>query len=508
MPLLVGEPAAGAVVAGGKQRSVRSAWLSEKPAKGVAGERAEPGWYWLIGQPRTPEWVEQEKPLAGAVEVHWTEPLTKAEFDGLKLLDGAGKPVGLGGGGGPLWLDTIDKGREVLASAAAAVLAANPGLKGSALREACAAALNAPGQSWRGACLITAGDKGAVLKPKFDAPSAAVIAAQQEAMWAAGLGRLAKADAALAAKLAVRLLQVASIPAGGSGERFVPVWAEADPHLLDTLLTAPPLSVTTAVASFLAAQPDQIAWVRDDAGLKDAFTGSPLATIGVLSLTDKTRLATLTFDDQAAAAAEPVAVKPFAAVYLSAAARQSGPTSAATLKIGGVSLPVQVAANPATAMPPGQLIGPFWADTTLASFRGERSIQTQGIAGSLVPAIGGGWTLYLESRSIGSEAEAERFRVWAGPSGSPQLSIDITTDGGAARIGSAAVAVSRIPGGWCATVAIAPALIDSSGVIRLGVEHMAASGVRSTWPRPMLPWQTEPGRLAIDLKAWDREVRP
>jgi hypothetical protein len=39
-------------------------------------------------------------------------------------------------------------------------------------------------------------------------------------------------------------------------------------------------------------------------------------------------------------------------------------------------------------------------------------------------------------------------------------------------------------------------------VLRLGLTHVDERARRSAWPRPMLPWQTEPGRLAVDLSTW------
>jgi hypothetical protein len=34
------------------------------------------------------------------------------------------------------------------------------------------------------------------------------------------------------------------------------------------------------------------------------------------------------------------------------------------------------------------------------------------------------------------------------------------------------------------------------------VVRVDGRGRRSAWPRPMLPWQDEPGRAALDTRAW------
>ena len=49
-----------------------------------------------------------------------------------------------------------------------------------------------------------------------------------------------------------------------------------------------------------------------------------------------------------------------------------------------------------------------------------------------------------------------------------------------------------------------PHAIEPSGVLRLGVERLDERGVRSAWPRALLPWESEPGRAAIDTRGWER----
>lgn len=338
-------------------------------------------------------------------------------------------------------------------------------------------------------------------------------------MWAGAIGRLCRADAAIGLQVARRLVQVGYLPTTDSGGSWGVLWCEADPHMLDTLMTSPPSGLATAGTSFLAGQPSALAWVRDDAGLRDPIAGTPLARIGVVSLSDQRAIGSLSFAGQAPG--EPTPFRPFIGQLLSAAPAQpkAAAGTLATIKVGATSLSFPVGTSPTPAAPPGVLLGPFCRDWTLASFRRQVPVPIGGVAGSLVLTGGTGaaaaapplWVVYIECRTdAGADITAERLRVWAGPSGSPVFAVEVSPEGAVAtRVGAAPPAsVSRIPGGWCATVTLPAAAIEGSGTLRLSIEHVAANGMRSTWPRAMLPWQAEPGRLSIDTAAWYRELKP
>jgi hypothetical protein len=71
------------------------------------------------------------------------------------------------------------------------------------------------------------------------------------------------------------------------------------------------------------------------------------------------------------------------------------------------------------------------------------------------------------------------------------------------------VRVVRTPGAgpdkptrWLAIVPIPDDAVENETIVRLSLTRISPSGVRSSWPRAMLPWQSEPGRLALDLGAW------
>jgi len=69
---------------------------------------------------------------------------------------------------------------------------------------------------------------------------------------------------------------------------------------------------------------------------------------------------------------------------------------------------------------------------------------------------------------------------------------------------SAMVRVTREPDRWTAIVRVPSDAVESRGILRIGLERTDSRGLRSAWPRAMLPWQAVPGRAVIDLAAWDR----
>lgn len=151
------------------------------------------------------------------------------------------------------------------------------------------------------------------------------------------------------------------------------------------------------------------------------------------------------------------------------------------------------------------------------------------------------WILYLEClRSSSPQTElatlppgpmdagtAQRpggfLRVWLGPANAPLAVYKVMPDGGiinespgagnhagppltsAGTPISARVATEKTR--WSCWVPLPKNAIERDGAIRVGLERIDDRGVRSAWPRPMFPWQYEPGRAAIDTKGWT-QVKP
>ena len=131
-------------------------------------------------------------------------------------------------------------------------------------------------------------------------------------------------------------------------------------------------------------------------------------------------------------------------------------------------------------------------------------------AAGLVYAEAGTWNVFIECRSpvIG---QAETVRVWVGAFGAPAAILRISSAGevvdelgprqGLSSKVTGAV-VSRQGDTWTARVPIPARCIEKDGTVRIGLDRTDALGRRTSWPRPMLPWQREPGRVAIDTSAW------
>ncbi len=534
MPVVVNEPLATVVSAGGKQFPVQVVTVVDAPTVLATGRggRVDPGWVWLAGVPGPLAWSvsTSEVPPPSSFDVRWCEPMTRAEFDKAVIAGADGKPLGAGERGPAVWLDAVTPGWEALSRAALAVVGEFNPEQQTAVAAALRTPLATPGDHWRAALLLRAMNPSSSAPAAFEPAALNTLARQQGDLWAGAIGRLARSDAAVALQVARRLVQVGYLPTTDRSGGWGVLWCDADPRLLDTLITAPPSAAVTAAKSFVAGQPQALAWVLDDAGLRDAFTGGPRSTLGLVSLGEQRAVATAAFGS--GQPGDPVPMRPLIGQLLGGAGSQEQGAGAAVASVnaGPASITLSIAGAPVAASPPGVLIGPFFADWTLRSFREQQPRRTGGVAGSLLPSAGAGgvsggagttasgWTLYLECRGeSGRDVDGERLRVWAGPSGAPTVAIELAPDGSvtvrdleprAASAASVPVIIGRIPGGWCASVNLPAAVADSSGLMRIAVEHIGVSGMRSCWPRPMLPWQTEPGRTAINVAAWNRELKP
>ena len=77
------------------------------------------------------------------------------------------------------------------------------------------------------------------------------------------------------------------------------------------------------------------------------------------------------------------------------------------------------------------------------------------------------------------------------------------TDEVTAEDHSAEAVITRERDRWTAFLPISSSAIDPDGVLRIALERLDAGGGRATWPRALLPWHDEPGRVAIDLTKWN-----
>lgn len=202
------------------------------------------------------------------------------------------------------------------------------------------------------------------------------------------------------------------------------------------------------------------------------------------------------------------------------------------------------------AQPPGVMLGPFkpdWTMSALASAAASAGTDTmlsqnesimarlyRGGAESVEPGstspspeLAGRWTVYLEA-PIPSAEESSTARLgvaamtlYFGAMEAGQVALRVET-GGAVTVrrggkwesaGNAQRAVRN--GKACLWVPVPVGAVQTlevdkvdTPIMLIGAMYMDEYGRRLAWPRPMLPWQSEPGRIAMDLSKWAMSGAP
>ncbi|MEX2218714.1 MAG: hypothetical protein WD749_08130, partial [Phycisphaerales bacterium] len=370
----------------------------------------------------------------------------------------------------------------------------------------------------------------------FADPVVEAMARQDEARWAAALGWLWLADADLAERIRRRLVAVVVFEDGHAAPMW-PTRLEELKSLRDDLLN-PRLGGPARrerASAWLEAQAPAAAWVVDDAGPR--ADGGVLAEVGVANLTER---ATLGWAGRAgcgggARAPDLAPVPSLAACVLTAVAAEDGegraapragrPPARLEVHAGKWKADHAVVAHAVPVSPPGLAMSPFTGDWSMAGLLAGAPDAAMGAGPDWATAAvlsrreadsGSGWWVYLECKSPpGPDGRApaadETVRVWLGPRGHSAAVLRVTSRGGVAderaleRTGDGMLpgaSVSRLADRWVAHIPVPAGAIDGEGSIRIGVERTDAAGRRTAWPRPMMPWQVEPGRIRADTGAW------
>ena len=388
---------------------------------------------------------------------------------------------------------------------------------------------DSPGRRWRATLAVDglpltdplgsfADESESAPSPTFDALEA--LASQQEARWAAALSRLHADDPDLCEQLRRALCSIASFESGVKA----PVWSDDAREteillaaLLDPKGTGP--SRRRATSLYLADQPVATCWVIDDAGRVDASSARGLATMGIANLSDRATLAwaSPTHSD-VAPALEPLPARQTMVITTSTSRSSVEGVGQVNAHVGRWQTRRTTIASPLRATPPGLRIGPLVNGWTLREWLAgsdptpattDADWTTAAIL-ERMPGAAGEWTLYAECRRPrGSPNDADSIRVWLGPFGRPASVVRITRDGtvrdevrsesGVALVGSIRVTDDR----WAFRVTLPVDAAGPDGTLMLGVERITTGGRRWSWPRAMTPWQVEPGRVRVDLRAWE-----
>jgi len=124
---------------------------------------------------------------------------------------------------------------------------------------------------------------------------------------------------------------------------------------------------------------------------------------------------------------------------------------------------------------------------------------------------GDGWELVIEcntptpaNKRIEQDIapSTDLVRIWLGPYTNATGSL-IVGPGAARQLTGASPPEYRVHDwGWSSVVPIPDRAIGNGGTLHLAIERIDNDGFRSTWPRPVLPDQLEPGRATILLTPW------
>ncbi|CAN5848466.1 hypothetical protein BH11PLA1_BH11PLA1_14720 [soil metagenome] len=443
--------------------------------------------------------------------------------------------------------------------------AAADGSDASALLNALTPIAAIPSERWRiSAALLpfNVGVPALPTDPEGDAWAAAAfddLEEQSTQRWRGALGTLAATDGDIARRMAAHLLLTVRWEIG-----LVPMWSAADPRaaaLCAAVLSAdaPPRELARASREWLALSPPAAVWVMDDAA---SAPGADLAVrVGALNFTPVTQIASaapagapvsVTADVPPRGGAQLVIPHPL----LAAAARESGARKGAfetrvplarqrdaalpgavDIRSGALGITLDTFGAAISLRPPGIDIGPLAPDLTAADLLQSMETPVKASASAAdwetrgrlyfledprAPG-GGAWMLYLESaRGSDDVAGQDRIRIELGALGAGIGGLDVVAPPvsnepvagaqkpqppplpqtpGAFRT-TARAPDDGHPASWSVWVTLPPRAVDAHGILRLALQRTDARGVHSAWPRAMLPWQIESGRIAFDTSTW------
>jgi len=411
-----------------------------------------------------------------------------------------------------------------------------------AAREIAALLMDQPDRRWRARLLTgSLGEPENASAEGLTDPILAAMARQARDRWASVVAELWRIDPALTHRVARRL---------GALVRFgpalsAPAWPTGRGELrqLMDLVLRPDLDDTrraAAVRAWIDQQPRSRAWVVDDAGLDEGIRPRTGARVGMANLSGSRVLAAVRRRGSDQPLADPVVIEAWSAAILEVASPGTEPGAVElSVEIGSATHGLRVGLGATPARPPGVRIGPMAPEWTMRSWLAGRAQEQRAhpitlgalrrdpeiiLADPRERASGpesgaqatSGWSLYLEQQAMShpspSPEHAEQIdrpdmvRIWLGPSDAPSHVLRVRDNGTVIEERSGepmtTARVAREPGRWACQVPIPREAISATSAVRLGIERIDPRGRRWSWPRPVLPWQSGPGRAAIDLSRW------
>ncbi len=359
------------------------------------------------------------------------------------------------------------------------------------------------------------------------------FAAQRAGKWQVALARLWEDDQTLQRDLVAALTRTVDFGAGA----VAPAWRE-DAIALDALLAGLLAEDGTAESreraahAFMRGMASGTAWVIDDAGAADAEQ-LPIGVAGIANLSAEEQLMWVRLGGDREPP-ELAAIGPWAAQRVELPPRDPRLETTVVTGVGEWRGDALLAPSPPVVRPPGARLGPLLNDWSMRAWLNSDpdagALPVGRETGAMLYRDRGLWTLYVECfrdntqpNQTATEADPasegvplteapaqEAVRVWVGPFRRAQALIRLSESGDLRDEKLAlddllpdTVPVSVRDDRWAVHIPIPAEAIGEDGLLRIGLERIHADGSRTAWPRRMMPWQTEPGRLVLDLGGWD-----
>jgi hypothetical protein len=354
---------------------------------------------------------------------------------------------------------------------------------------------------------------------RFPDPAVEAYAIALELRARAAIDALRTTDSALADRLHASLGRTLIFPGGV----IAPAWPESDAGLDDTLKVLLDDSVDGALAAdrvrqWLGAQPRAVAWIANDSGLLG--TRVLVAELGGVADLVAARVAPTESCDPATL--HPILPRSVAEFDLKC--RERPARRAIRVQVGDWSTTLDALAAPTDVSPPGLRVGPLMLPHSMRSLLASQVTlpDSAHATAALIrrKASSDEWQIYAECLSPLREREDsaaranDALRVYFGLRESPRAVLEIRADGSATlRLGGengdgASLAIGATvredSDRWVAFADVPPDAFEPNGTLIVGFERVDARGVRSVWPRPVLPWEDTPSRVAMDPSTWAR----
>lgn len=392
----------------------------------------------------------------------------------------------------------------------------------------------APLSRWRWLLLKNGLHPEGIPDAELEDPIAADVARVQEDRWRVALARLWGEDPDLAMRLKQRLSAVVEFGPG--------VWAPAwgcDRVMLDRLLADlldPTLGRARRAAiaeRWLEDQIPAVAWVVDDGGTLDSTRRHVLPSVGLASLLDRATLSWAGWKEPGVTPdLQPLASMTVRQFIAAPSPEENAGAGRLSTHVGRWSGEVGVLTRPLPLTPPGLTMTPFFLDWSMDGWLMQRTSapaeawltaallhrppEEPGAAATASRSKR--WEVFVECKLVEGQGDPSRETVYlyTGPLGRPTAIVRVSLSGVVenlpvpgmpaelAEIAAPPATTTIVRGAdrWAFRVPLPPGSVERDGIVRLGLMRVDALGRRSATPRPMLPWQTEPPRIAVDTSSW------